>query len=132
MAKRRVLRLKTTMMFSGQLVMVPGDYEGDAIPPELEEEFESGSPHVEEVVTVLSAGAEPAKAPRKKKSGPGVTAAGSGTAELGAGTPGDKKDEVIPPDVDTKSLTGVDDDDQEAAAAEAEMASKIDPAKDNF
>ena len=51
MADKRTLRLKVTMCFGGQVTLIAGDYTGDNIPEVLENEFQAGSPHVEEVVT---------------------------------------------------------------------------------
>lgn len=70
---KRILRTKVTLAFGSKLVLPPGDYEGDRIPPELEEEFKLGSAHVEEVTTKVLEGkgktpaqrASDAKAARK-------------------------------------------------------------------
>jgi len=51
MEEKRVLRTKVTLAFGSSLTLPPGDYEGDNIPPQLEQEYEAGSPHVEEVLT---------------------------------------------------------------------------------
>lgn len=48
---KRVLRLKVTMVFGGQLTLPAGDYEGANIPEVLEAEYKLGSPHVDEIIT---------------------------------------------------------------------------------
>lgn len=48
---KRVLRLKVTMVFGGQLTLLAGDYEGDNIPDVLENEYKLGSPHIDEIIT---------------------------------------------------------------------------------
>ncbi len=57
---KRVLRLKVNMSFGGMDTLPAGDYEGDAIPDYLEREFQSGSPHVEEVITKVTVSDEEA------------------------------------------------------------------------
>lgn len=52
--EKRVLRLKVTMSFGMDQILVAGEYEGDSIPECLEREFKSGSPHVEEIITKVS------------------------------------------------------------------------------
>ena len=93
--EKRILRLKTTMKF-GRNTMTAGDYEGDGITQDLEDEFESGSSYVEEVITRVQV---------SEKSAPNLVP----DTELGMGTTTSPAEVVtIPSDLDTSSLKGGD------------------------